>query len=329
MIDTAIIPSSPVPLTLSDADALAAFGEFLGLHVADGDASEATLRTYRANVAAFYTWCQGQGIRPAAATSEDLVSYRRALVDAKLSRATVTARLDAVRRFFEAAVWRGLRQDNPVAGLKSPRDKTAPEERIKFLPADYLARLLEACPSGPMGARDRAVVALFCLQGPRVSELAGLDVSDVDLLSNPPTVRVRHGKGDKARMLYLATVDTRELRAWLDMRPALASPGETALFVTTQGNQEGEPGRRLSDRSLRRRIDALLLESGLKRAGVSCHSLRHSFGTWSAAAGVPVAAISATLGHADIKTTGVYVKVADRIKQNPAVALEKFLGLAS
>jgi site-specific recombinase XerD len=142
-------------------------------------------------------------------------------------------------------------------------------------------------------------------------------------------VRIRHGKGDKPRTLYLATVDTRELRAWLDMRPALAGPGEAALFVTTQGNQEGEPGRRLSDRSLRRRIDALLLESGLKRAGVSCHSLRHSFGTWSAAAGVNVSAISATLGHADIKTTGVYVKVADRIKQNPAAALEKFLGLAS
>ena len=329
MIDTAIIPSSPVPLTLSDADALAAFGEFLGLHVADGDASEATLRTYRANVAAFYTWCQGQGIRPAAATSENLVSYRRALVDAKLSRATVTARLDAARRFFEAAVWRGLRADNPAAGLKAPRDKTAPEERLKFLPADYLSRLLAACPPSPMGARDRAAVALFCLQGPRVSELAALDVADVDLVSNPPTVRVRHGKGDKARTLYLATVDTRELRAWLDTRPSLAGPGEAALFVTTQGNQEGQPGRRMTDRSIRRRIDALLESSGLKRAGVSCHSLRHSFGTWSAAAGVPVAAISATLGHADIKTTGVYVKVADRIKQNPAAALEKFLGLAS
>lgn len=329
-MNTAIIPAPRHALpAVSDGDALAAFGEFLGLHVADGDASEATLRTYRANVAAFYTWCQGQGIPPAAATSEDLVSYRRALVDAKLSRATVTARLDAVRRFFEAATWRGLRQDNPAAGLKAPRDKTAPEERIKFLPADYLSRLLDACPAGPMGARDRAAVALFCLQGPRVSELAALDVADVDLLSNPPTVRVRHGKGDKARTLYLAQTDTRELRAWLELRPALASPGEAALFVTTQGNQEGQPGRRLTDRSIRRRIDALLLESGLKRDGVSCHSLRHSFGTWSAAAGVPVAAISATLGHADIKTTGVYVKVADRIKQNPAAALEKFLGLAS
>ena len=228
-----------------------------------------------------------------------------------------------------AAVWRGLRPDNPVAGLKAPRDKTAPEERIKFLPADYLVRLLAACPTSPMGTRDRAAVALFCLQGPRVSELAALNVADVDLLSTPPTVRVRHGKGDKSRTLYLATVDARELRAWLDMRSDLAAPSEAALFVTTQGNQEGHPGRRLSARSIRRRIDALLLESGLKRDGVSCHSLRHSFGTWSAAAGVKVEAISATLGHADIKTTGVYVKVADRIQQNPAAALERFLGLAS
>lgn len=329
-MNTAIIPAPRQGLApVADGDALAAFGEFLGLHVADGDASEATLRTYRANVAAFYTWCHGQGIHPATATPEDLAAYRRALVAAGLARATVTARLDAVRRFFEAAVWRGLRADNPAAGLKAPRDKTAPEERIKFLPQDYLSRLLAACPAGPMGARDRAAVALFCLQGPRVAELAALDTGDIDLVSTPPTVRVRHGKGDKGRTLYLASVDARELRAWLAMRADLAAPGEAALFVTTQGNQEGHPGRRLSARSIRRRIDALLKESGLKREGVSCHSLRHSFGTWSAAAGVPVAAISATLGHADIKTTGVYVKVADRIKQNPAAALEKFLGLAS
>ena len=141
MSQTAIIPSSPAPLvTVDQGDALIAFGEFLGLHVADGDASEATLRTYKSNVQAFYQWATERGIHPAYATSDDLVSYRRALVESGVSRATVTARLDAARRFFEAAVWRGWRVDNPAAGLKSPRNKTAPEERIKFLPQDYLAR---------------------------------------------------------------------------------------------------------------------------------------------------------------------------------------------
>jgi site-specific recombinase XerC len=256
------------------------------------------------------------------------VSYRAALVKSGLSRSTVAARLATVSRFFEAAVWRGLRPDNPAAGLKAPKDKTAAEEQVKFLPPDYLTRLLAAYLRSPMGARDRAV-ALFCLHGPRVTKLVELDLDDMDLVRDPPTVRIRHGKGGKERTLYLATIDARELRAWLAIRPTLAAQSEAALFVTTQANQEGEPGRRVSDRSTRRRIDALLEATGMKREGVSCHSLRHSVGTWSAAAGVPVAAISAVLGHADISTTGIYVKVADRIKQNPAATLEKFMGLAS
>ena len=324
----AIIPSSPAPLAATDADALAAFGDFLRLHVADGDASPATLRTYRGNVAAFYAWCQGQGIPAAQATADDLAAYRRALVESGLSRSTVSTRLAAVARFFEAARWRGLRQDNPAAGLKAPRDKTAAAERIKFLPPDGVGRLLAACPDDARGKRDRALLALFGLQGPRVAELAALDLVDVDLAATPATVRIEHGKGGKARTLYLAQTDRDALAAWLAIRAQLPTQ-DAAVFVTTQSNQEGEAGRRLSDRSIRRRIDHYLRVTGLKRQGVSCHSLRHSFGTWSAAAGVGVDAISAALGHSSLIPTGIYVKVADRIKQNPAAALEKFYGLAS
>src|SRR3954466_6675613 len=119
MTDAALIPSTPATLTTGQADALAAFGDFLRLRVADGDASEATLRTYKSNVAAFVTWCEGQAISPAHAAADDLVDYRRALVESGLSRSTGAARLAPVARFFEAGVWRGLRQDNPAAGLKA------------------------------------------------------------------------------------------------------------------------------------------------------------------------------------------------------------------
>ena len=327
MTTAAIVPSSPAPLTASDTDALAAFGAFIGLHVADGDASPATLDTYRAGVGAFYAWCQSHGIAPALATAEDLVDYRRAMVADGLARDTIAARLASVKRFFEAAVWRGLRADNPAAGLKAPRNRTDRAERVKFLPPDGLPRLLSACPAGLIGTRDRALLALFGLQGVRVAELAGLDVAAVDLAETPARVRIT-GKGDKARTLYLVGADRAALEAWLKLRADVAAAGEAAVFVTTHPGHV-DAGRRMTARSIRRRVDHYLTVTGLKREGVSCHSLRHSFGTWSAAAGVKVEAIGATLGHASITTTGVYVKVADRIKSNPAAALEKFYGLAS
>lgn len=328
MTTAAIVPSSPAPLAApDDADALAAFGEFIGLHVADGDASPATLATYRAGVAAFYAWCQAHGIAPALASVDDLLDYRRAMVADGLARDTVAARLASIKRFFEAAVWRGLRADNPAAGLKAPRNRTDRAERVKFLPPDGLPRLLSACPDGLIGARDRALLALFGLQGVRVAELAGLDVAAVDLVETPARVRIK-GKGDKARTLYLVGADRAALATWLEQRADVAAAGEAAVFVTTHPGH-ADAGRRMTARSIRRRVDHYLTMTGLKREGVSCHSLRHSFGTWSAAAGVKVEAIGATLGHANINTTGVYVKVADRIKSNPAAALEKFYGLGS
>ena len=325
---TALIPSSPAALAAPDnADALAAFGDFIGLHVADGDASPATLATYRAGVGAFYAWCQAHGISPALATADDLLDYRRAMVDEGLARDTIAARLASVKRFFEAAVWRGLRPDNPAAAVKAPRNRTDRAERVKFLPQNHLERLLSACPAGLIGTRDRALLALFALQGPRVAELAGLDVPAVDLAETPARMRIK-GKGDKFRTLYLVNTDRAALAAWLEERPAVAAPDEAAVFVTTHPGH-GEAGRRMTARSIRRRVDHYLTVTGLKREGVSCHSLRHSFGTWSAAAGVQIAAIGATMGLTNDATTGIYVKIADRIKNNPAAALEKFYGLGS
>lgn len=327
MTDSAIIPSSSTPTALAETDALAAFGEFLRLRVADGDASPATLATYHAGVSAFVTWCETAGVSPATATESDIEAYRAAMRAEGLARSTVAARLAAVRRFFEAATWRGLRADNPAAGIKAPRDRTSAEERIKFLPRDYIGRLFAVCPGDTLqGKRDRALLALFALHGPRVAELAGLDIAAVDLVSDPASIRIL-GKGSKARTLYPVKTVRDTLAAWLAVRPSDGDP--VAVFISLQANQEGPAGHRMTARSIRRRVDHYLAESGLKRAGVSCHSLRHSFGTWSASAGAPVAAISAAMGHASIETTGVYVRVADAIAQNPAAYLERWAGLAS
>ena len=165
----------------STTDILADFGRFLRLHTADGDASPATIRSYHSNAGQFVAWCTEGGINPATVTEDDIAVYRRELV-AQYKVGTVAVKLAAIRRLYEAAVWRGLRQDNPAAGLRAPKDRTERAERIKFLPLEGLRRLLEA-PTGddPAAHRDRAILTLMGRHGLRVSEVAGLTVGSADL----------------------------------------------------------------------------------------------------------------------------------------------------
>jgi site-specific recombinase XerD len=320
MFDKTLTVSTPGQVVRGDIDI--AFSDFLRLRVADGDASPHTVRAYRGHVRAFYSFCLENGLQPAQATEGDLEAYRRQLIDSRYTRKTIGAKLQAVERFFAAAVWRGLRSDNPAQSLKAPRDRTDKAERVKFLPLAGFRRLLllpEA--TTPIGARDRAMLLLMGMHGLRIAEVAGLEVGDLDLASEPCKVTVR-GKGGKERAPYLTPKTAAALRSWLELRPAV---GASALFVALDRRTYGQP---LSIRNLRRRVDGYLRRAGLKAQGVSAHSLRHSFATWATFAGADLPAVSAALGHASVATTGVYAKVADKIRQNPATYLEKLLDVS-
>jgi site-specific recombinase XerC len=95
-------------------------------------------------------------------------------VDAGYKRGTVAVKLASVQPLCEAIRWRGLRDDNPAAGVKAPRDRTSREEKAKFLPLDGLKRLLDA-PKGDglQARRGRAILALMGVHGLRVAEVAG------------------------------------------------------------------------------------------------------------------------------------------------------------
>ena len=257
---------------LATVDILADFAKFLRLHTADGDASPASIRSYYSNAGQFVAWCAEHGINPATATEDDIATYRKVLVS-QYATGTVAVKLSAIRRLYEAAQWRGLRQDNSAAGLRAPKDRTERAERIKFLPLDGLRRLLDA-PTGddPATVRDRAILALMGHHGLRVSEVAGLTVDTVDFTG---TIKVL-GKRRKVRKVYLTETSTVALRQWLDIRESLADPGEPALVVSLdRAHRDGE----MSARAIRYLVDGHLERLGLKAKGISCHSLRHSAAT--------------------------------------------------
>jgi site-specific recombinase XerD len=121
--------------------------------------------------------------------------------------------------------------------------------------------------------------------------------------------------------VYLTQRTAGILEQWLAVRRA--APGVRTIFTTLDNRTDGQP---ITTRSLRRVVDSYLEETGLKEAGISCHSLRHSFATWSLAGGAKLLSISQALGHSSVETTQVYAKVVDRIRENPTKYLEGLMG---
>lgn len=306
---------------------LEAFREFMRLDIAQGDASPETLRVYWGQVRAFVAWCEETDIEPSLASHEELKVYRSYLVDEGYARSTITGRLNGVRRFYAMARARGFRHDNPAEGLKAPRDLTDRTERVKWLPLGAIQRLLDAPDtSKPMGIRDRAVLMLLAIHGLRRVEVVGLQLEDLDLEGMSISMM---GKGRKRRRVPLVEETRLALQQWLRARPELAAEDETSVFVATHGGGNGGPGHAMSRRSINRLVDGYLEDLGLKREGVSCHALRHSYATLSLAAGARLDVISRTLGHSSVTTTQVYADIVDMTAQNPAKFLVGALEAAS
>jgi integrase/recombinase XerD len=299
-----------------------ALADFLRLKVADGDASPLTMQSYYSEIGGYTEWCKTEGIIPAQAGEDDIITYRRWLVVEGYSPATIAIKLAAIRKIYDAAVWRGIRPDNPATGIKPPKDETAPEDKIKFLPLDGLRRLL-ALPdvTTDEGIRDRAILALMSYHGLRVAEVANLPLNALALDVEPAAIMVK-GKRSKSRKLYPTENTAAILGAWLERRPAHARQDEARVFVS-MGNKVN--GKGMTTRALRYLVDKYLKQAGLKADGISCHSLRHSFATWSRAGGANLDSLQDALGHASGDTTRVYARIVDKMKENPTRYLEAML----
>lgn len=303
--------------TLAADELLDAFAKFLRLHTADGDASPMTIRTYHSQARQFVEWCHQQSVNPATATENDVIAYRKHLIAAGYGRSSIALKLSVVRRLYEAIRWRGLRPDNPAAGVRAPRDRTSCDEQIKYLPLEGLKKLL-AAPQGEdlQATRDRAILVLMGIHGLRVAEVASIRLENVDLVAG--TVRVV-GKGQKVRKVYLTEQTTAVLTAWLNLRPDVALSDTRTVFVVVGHRATGTS---ISDRAIRFLVDSYLDQVGLKKAGISCHALRHSAATWARAGGAKLDAIADMLGHSRTATTQVYAQIVDKMSENPAQFLE-------
>ena len=155
--------------------------------------------------------------------------------------------------------------------------------------------------------RDLAILELFYSTGIRLSELGGMNLEDLDLLSDQLKVR---GKGRKERIVPVGSRAVLALRRYLQLRQeAVARLGgdRRAVFVSRRG-------KRLGPRGIQRIVHRML--DGIGGDGLRVHSLRHTFATHMLDAGADLRAVQELLGHASLSTTQVYTHTSvERLKK--------------
>ena len=200
--------------------------------------------------------------------------------------------LSALRTFFDYCMREAVMDRNPARAVSAPK---ASRRLPNALDTDRVGALVELDGEDPLSLRDRAMLELTYSSGLRLSELCALAVADVDLEGG--LVKVL-GKGRKARVVPVGRHARDAVRRWLAVRAELASPGESALFVSRRG-------RRISARAVQARFAGRARERGIG-VHVNPHMLRHSFATHLLESSGDLRAVQELLGHADIGTTQVY-----------------------
>jgi integrase/recombinase XerD len=260
-----------------------------------------TVRAYSGDLARFLEWADRSGEDPLRLPPTSMRRYLAEMDRARYSRRTIARRLSAVRSFYAYLRLTGVASVDPAAIVATPK---LPSRLPKTVPVDLLEALLDAPdPETPSGARDRAVLELLYATGARVGEVAGLSLGDVDLASGQ--VRVT-GKGDKQRVLPIHQEAVRRMRAYIEVaRPALKPrAGESAVFLNRSGS-------RLTDGGIRRLMKRHMDDIG-GAAGLTPHTLRHTFATHLLEAGADLRSVQELLGHIALSTTQIYTHLGMR-----------------
>jgi integrase/recombinase XerD len=266
-----------------------------------------TATAYRRDLEGWARWCARLGIHPLAAERHHVDAWVRHLTTEPQPRtgrpataATVARRLSALSGFYDFGVHdAGVLTHSPVASVRRP--KVSDESSAIGLTADELKRLLAA--AAAHSPRSAALVSVLTFCGLRISEALGADVRDYGHDHGHRVLKVRR-KGGKTARVALAPTVVRALDAYLDGRT------DGPLFLAANGRDRY--GYKLAYEQLGRLCRAADLP-----AGVSPHSLRHSYATESLRLGAALQDVQDALGHADPRTTRRYDRSRHNLDRSP------------
>lgn len=270
--------------------------------------SDNTVDTRRKHCNDFIVWCDKRSLtrvdevnRPILQRYQKHLFYYRTRQDKPLSFRSQLHRLSSIRVWYAWMTRNNYLLSNPASELELPKvGKPLPKQILSPKEADLI--LNQTNISSPLGIRDRSILETFYSTGIRRSELANLDVYDLD--TRLGVLRIRHGKGNKDRVVPIGTRAIEwALKYQYDIRPGFVTdPSEQALYL-------GAEGLRLSGYQLGSIVNGYITAAETGKSG-SCHLFRHSMATAMLENGADIRYIQAILGHASLETTQIYTQVS-------------------
>lgn len=248
----------------------------------------------------------------------DIANFRTALYSTGIKSNTVKQYLIALHTFFESSIRMKLTTENPVHMEELPK---AEQIEYDLLSLEEIKQTLNSTkpPKGmtkELYIRNRAIIVLFLQTGLRNSELRTLRLCDLDL--KKCTIIVKHGKGDKQRIVALPTLSRDAIQEYLNsgIRPKHLSEYDF-LFGSdcdkTGHRTHGKEWHPLSSYALLLMIRHYIEGTTGKKNGVKVHALRHAYASIVAELGVPMRTVQLSLGHQNLTTTErVYTKILSR-----------------
>jgi integrase/recombinase XerC len=286
---------------------LQAFLQFLQV---EKNASPHTILNYRRDLEEFLKFLKEKSLSLNDADRLTIRSYLSYLRNRNLSRSSINRHISSLKAFFRLLMREKLVSRNPAAAISLLKA----EKRLPvFMSVKEVTSLIESLHSkDASGLRDRAIMEVLYSGGVRLSELAGLNLDDLDLLGGVARVM---GKGRKKRLILLGKKAIDALESYLANRQKLLrrkrkdiSQEKNALFLDRWGG-------RLRPRSIQRLINKHVKGAGLKLK-ISPHVFRHSFATHLLNAGADLKSVQELLGHVNLSTTQIYTHVsAKRLRE--------------
>lgn len=297
-------PDGAVAATVTDALRSAA-------DYAKAEKAEGTRRAYRSDWTHFRTWCEGVNAAPMPAAAQMVAAYLAALADAGLKAATITRRCAAITYAHRLAGHEPPTQSEPVRAVLRGIRRTLGTAAQRKAPAvaQTIAAMVKRIPETLAGRRDRALLLLGFAAALRRSELAALDVGDIERVDGKGfVVHLRRSKTDQeGRGREIAIPNGRRLK------PAAAVEDWIAMAALTEGplfRPIGKGGRlgqtRLSDHSIAAIVKRWAGAAGLDPTLFSGHSLRAGFVTQALDDGADPFRVMDVTGHKRVDTVRVY-----------------------